>query len=176
VIFRSPYDWLSSFHNNPPHVDKTLKNLTFSEFIRKEWKCVYNSESKTKETDPLFGKEMMYERNPKTGDRFKNILEMRNYKVKEFLSLEKKVLNYAKFRYEDLRDNPKILKSLSEEFKLKLKEDDIVNYTKYKNTNKIYHPKKYPPISIVDRFYIRKHLDLKQEKSIGYNPSIIFRS
>jgi hypothetical protein len=101
---------------------------------------------------------------------------MRNYKVKEFLSLEKKVLNYAKFRYEDLRDNPKILKSLSEEFKLKLKEDDIVNYTKYKNTNKIYHPKKYPPISIVDRFYIRKHLDLKQEKSIGYNPSIIFRS
>jgi hypothetical protein len=173
VIFRNPYDWLSSFHNNPHHVDKTLKNLTFSEFIRKEWKCVYNSESGTKESDPNFGKEMMFERNPETGDRFKNILEMRNYKVEAFLSLKNKVLNYEKFRYEDLRDNPNILKGLSKEFKLKPKESDIIPYTYYKDTNQIYQPKEYPPISIVDRFYIRRHLDLRQEKSIGYNLRLI---
>jgi hypothetical protein len=173
VIFRNPYDWLSSFHNNPYHVDQSLKNLTFSDFIRKEWKCVYNKESATKEDDPNFGKEMMHERNPETGERFKNILEMRNYKVKAFLSLEEEVLNYAKFRYEDLRDNPNILKGLSEEFKLKLKGNNIVNYTKYKTTKQIYQPKEYPPISFVDKFYIRRNLDLRQEKSIGYNPRLI---
>jgi hypothetical protein len=165
---------LSSLHNKPHHVDKTLKNLTFSEFIRKEWKCVYNKESATEEEDPIFGKEMMFERNPDTGERFKNVLEMRNYKIREFLALENKVSNYSRLRYRDLRDNPKMLKNLSEEFNLKLKGNGIVNYKKYKNTNKTYKPKRYPAISLKDKFYIRKHLDLKQEKSIGYNPKIIF--
>jgi hypothetical protein len=155
VLFRNPYDWLSSLHHTPWHVDKTLKDLTFSKFIRTEWKCVYDIYSGLEE-------------------RFKNVLEMRNYKVREFLALEKKVLNYTRFRYEDLRDNPNVLKNLSIEFKLKMKDDDIAPYKNYKKTKQTYKPPKYEPINMVDRFYIRKSLDLKQEKSIGYNPRIIF--
>jgi hypothetical protein len=174
VLFRDPYDYLSSLHNTPHHVDENLKNLRFSDFIRKEWKCVYDDISGIPENDPRVGTEMMFERNPDTGERFKNVLEMRNYKNKAFLSLEDSVKNYAKFKYEDLRKDPNILKSLCQDFELKLKSPDIVNYKKYKKSNTTYKPKTYKPISIMDRIYIIKNLDLKLEKTIGYNPKIIF--
>lgn len=184
VIARNPYDYLRSLHQNPWHTDDSLRNIPFSEFIRKQWKCVYNSDLRMSEDHPDYGKEMMHERNPETGERFKNVLQMRSAKYNAWLQLKKYSNRVFFINYESLNANPQLfVKQFSERFNLPRKAR-FQNHNLYKD-HKLswkrkmlywaslgqiggYKPKTYPPLSSSDLRYISENLDRNLELHLGY--------
>lgn len=80
-------EWLQSLHASPFHTDLPIRNCKdFSKFIRMEWKCIDDT-SGTSEMDTSYGTEMMNERDPYTGKRFKNVIKMRTAKIDHCMAL-----------------------------------------------------------------------------------------
>ena len=168
VIIRDPLDWLSSINRTPFHTE--LKKLSFSEFIRREWYSVYDSDSGFKEDHPLIGKEMIIDRDPETGKRFENVIKLRNSKNKHFLGIENKVENFAFVRYEDISGDESIIKDVAAKFNISLRFPEIrrTEYFKGNKTFGVYKKKEYQKISEEDRQFILSQLDIEQENKIGY--------
>lgn len=104
-LCRNPYQWIAAMNQTPHHARPKLKGLDLDTFIKEEWECEWTKRDVPWITDEMNFTEMMNERNPDTGERFKNIVELRNYKNREFLSLKEKE-HFHIVRYEDMRDNP----------------------------------------------------------------------
>lgn len=165
VVFRDPYDWARSMNLSPQHGADGMYNLHFSQFIRIPWTL--------NDRDPYI--QQLRQQNPlldcdlRTGLPFKNILKMRNAKIKDELRLKDMVKNIYYVKYETVRDRPKkVLKEISKLFGLPLKPyQPIVDYKGLPEEG-AYKPKKYNPIKLKDLFYINSQLDQAQEKQIGY--------
>lgn len=170
VIYRNPFDWLRSLHLQPHHTHSSLQKIPFSEFIRTEWHCVWDELANVLPDDEKYGTEMLFERNPKTGDRFENVINLRNAKIKAFEELKQKIKNIEFVKYEDLKKNPQLLiNRIRKKYNVhslgKLQTVDT-----YKGiTTKPYIPKIYGPISENDLLFIKKNLDISLENTIGYN-------
>ena len=96
-IVRNPVDWLNSIFKNPYHVPGEISS-TLPMFLNKEWYSIYD-----KPEQPLNGNEIIQDRNIYTGNRYKNIFELRHIKHKYLIEdLPKKVKNYILIRHEDL--------------------------------------------------------------------------
>jgi len=81
IVMRSPFDWLRSMHRQPWHCAPELTQLTFSEFIRAPWRCVWDEQAGVARGDSRWMTEMMFERNPLDNNRrFRNVLEVRQVK------------------------------------------------------------------------------------------------
>lgn len=108
-IVRNPYDWIMAMHNVPHHIHPhrrwDLKTLILS-----EWSSV---------TDTLY--EMKEDRNFITGERYKNIFELRQIKYNYLLNTMPIVAqNYVLISYEYFIKNHKnILSIIGEKFHLK---------------------------------------------------------
>lgn len=104
LLVRSAFSWLPSFYAQPWHVDPALRQLSFSGFIRSEWRCIWGEEANVKKTDPKYGTEMLHER---CGARpFLNVLEMRSKKHEAWLQLSHKTERFIVLRFEDLTQDP----------------------------------------------------------------------
>ena len=118
---------------------------------------------------------MMEERDPRTGYRFKNIIEMRNAKIQAWEDIRNQSENYFYINYESLREDPeRILRNISCEFRISMQEgfQDIKRYKGvkwYQGWKTRLFRKQLPIISKQDRDYILTQLDTHQEKSIGYD-------
>lgn len=170
VIYRDSFDWLRSFYLQPHHVHQSIRKLSFSKFIRSEWHCVYDEQSNTHPTEELYMQEMMFERDPNTGNRFQNILSMRSSKINALESLKEKV-NYVEYvRYEELKKNPEqFIQHLIEKYNLPTyqKFEDIITYKG--NTQEVFKQKKYFDLKKADLKFIAENLDLQLERQIGYH-------
>lgn len=81
LVNRNPFDWLRSIHVQPWHAAHHLRGISFSDFIRAEWHCVWDEQAGITPDDPRWMREMEFERNPlNQGARFRNIIETRNIK------------------------------------------------------------------------------------------------
>ena len=175
IIYRDPFDWLRSIYTQPWHVSPELKRVQFSEFIRMEWWCIWNEDAGINRKHQLYGTEMMEERDPRTGYRFKNIMEMRNAKIQAWEDIRNQSENYFYINYESLREDPeRILRNISCEFRISMQEgfQDIKRYKGvkwYQGWKTRLFRKQLPIISKQDRDYILTQLDTHQEKSIGYD-------
>jgi hypothetical protein len=102
-IIRDPVDWIISFYRKKYHLPLKYKyNLNeqenLDEFLNKEFWSFYD---KNKNRD--ISKEIMEDRNIYTGERYKNIFEMRHTKIRWMIEdLPKKVKNCIILKYEDL--------------------------------------------------------------------------
>lgn len=174
VIFRNPVNWLSSLNKTPFHCSPSLHNLSFSEFIRAEWSCIWDDVANVDKTNPKYGTEMMHERDPSTGKRFSNVLELRKAKLLNWLKMASYTTNIAYLSYEELLKSPEsYLPTILERFNVSVKE--------FKNTNsyrgfgkKVYVPKPDPVIPVSDADFICKSLDWKSEKLFGYLESHVY--
>lgn len=162
VIFRNVFDWLKSFYLTPHHLEGTKKGHwedppTFSEFIRREVKMI-NDEKNYKNMD----------RHPLTLDLPKNILELRKWKIENWLNYTKLSKPVCYLKYEDLVENPeKIIRKINDQwfgvdFSFK-------NWTFRQHTNIEYTPKEYFDISKFDMDYLIENIDWNLENKIGYN-------
>jgi hypothetical protein len=162
-IIREPINWLYSFYMNPHHVPK--ENLKLPDFLLNTFYSTMNADPNA--PNPELLKEDL---NYVTKDKYKNIFELRKYKNNYLMNiLPKKVKNYLFIRYEDLSNyTEKVLTIISHKFNLEFKTDKIIKIDYYKtNKNKIFVPRKVEFSSEILKL-IKKRLDLKQEKLLGY--------
>ena len=110
-IVRDPIDWINSFFREKHHLPlQYMKNLTEEEkiykFLNDEFWSFKDWSFKDKNVNIDTSKEILNDRNIYTGDRYKNIFELR-YTKNNFLlkDMPKKVKNYIFIRYEDLKYN-----------------------------------------------------------------------
>jgi len=173
IIYRHPFDWLRSISRKAWHVADELKNCSFSEFIRKEWHCVYNEESGTSSNNPEYGKEMTFERDPETGQRFKNVIKMRTRKIENFESIKETEKSTYYMKHEDLASDPEaFIKVISRQYNLKKRmifRPVILRKGKRGIGIRFYKAKQSYPIIEEDRQYILENLSLELEKKIGYH-------
>lgn len=170
AIFREPFDWLRSLYMQPYHVHHSITNLSFSEFIRAEWHCIYDEQAKVYKGEPLYGTEMIQERNPETGERFENILKLRTSKIKSWKMLMHEIQNIECLLYENINADPKsFITSLKEKYNLSSM-PGFIGVDTYKGISEtIYSPKKYFKILKTDYDFILQNLDFEVEESIGYS-------
>lgn len=170
VIHRDPFDWLQSFHKKPHHAAPALKRISFSKFIRHEWWCEWRESTGIERGDPAYGAEMMFERNPDTGDRFITPMQLRTAKIRHWAALENEVENIKYVSYGRLiLDQEGWLTELSRQFFLD-KHPTFLGVSTYKgHMRKKFTEKRYPPISIRDIDFIADQLDHALEASVGYD-------
>jgi len=102
-IIRDPVDWINSFYREKHHLPlrykkKLSKEETLNEFLNKKF-WSFNDGNKNRDVS----KEIMEDRNIFNGKRYKNIFELRHFKIKwMFENLPKKVKHYIIIKYEDL--------------------------------------------------------------------------
>jgi hypothetical protein len=171
VVYRDPIAWLQSLHRLPWHAIPSLHNLSFSDFIRAEWIAVIDDLGFGVTPDnPLWGTELLAERDPKTRNRFANAIRMRNAKIASFSTLHTKFENCLYVRYEDVVENPKgLLRYLSSVYGLAGKSRfDSVLYDRGTKSRGVFAPRPIDPINSADMEFIREELDQSQEKRLGY--------
>jgi hypothetical protein len=163
VVVRKPYDWLRSFYLNPHFVHPTLLTQGFSHFIRSEWRL----SSEYQPPDGQYDEIDNY--NPWTHKPFANVLQLRQYKMRNYLILRELVDNYLFVRYEDVRDNPKgFIDFVATYFHLE-KNREFIPITTQKGSHVPYVENKYFPIELEDLAFINKEIDWWIEEKIGYS-------
>lgn len=163
-ISRNACDWLRSLHKKPHCVHSSLKDITFSKFIKTEWQCVLPYRY-----DNGNGSEMMCERDPDTNNRFQNVIRLRNKKYNFFWNIQHKVKHFIHIQYEDLKADPKhTIKYLCKLFDLKQKAE-FTDVTSYKGLNQVvYKNINYNKINHEDKRFILSELDVEMEGKLGY--------
>lgn len=163
-IVRDPIQWLCSLYKNPHHLNQEMRK-NWINFLTKECWSYYDIEVE----DNKLGDEIMTDRNIYTGNRYKNIFELREIKIDFLLTvMPKKVKNYILIRYEDFLNNyEETLNLIEHRFLLKRKTEDYQKITAYKGESGTFIPKKY---NIPEEFMpiVQKNLDHETEKNVGY--------
>jgi len=164
-IVREPVEWIDSLFKRLHHIPpENKKNI--DAFINNEWYSIY-------EMGENNGKEIMEDRNMFTGERYKNIFEMRKTKNDYMLNhVKSKVKHYYFVRYEDLlHDYQNTLNKIAAKFKLKRKEGKTGPFApvpKMKGTFDELYVKKPILLSAEIQEYIKTKLDIEQENRIKY--------
>lgn len=175
-VHRNPYDWIRSFYENPHAAHPTLKHLPFSQWIRSEWQSIYTEfNSYYRRGHPLHHTEMLEDRNPNTGKRFENVIQLRTSKLNHFEHLQKHSPNVISVSYDSINENPEnFLKEIASRFLVMCKEsyNPIIAYKGNRGTPKkfqrAYQEKKYPDFSSEDLNFINSQLDWELENKLGY--------
>lgn len=169
-ISRDLVEWLNSFKNNTFHAEASIRNCKdMSSFLRMEWKCVFDKTSGTSESSSQYGTEMLCERNPSDGKRFRNVVQMRNSKMWHFLGVQEHVQNYLHVRYEDVRDNPeKFLRGMSETFGVARTKVFHPVHTVRGKGRIPYARKTYADMSPEDTDFVVANVDDDLESLLGY--------
>lgn len=174
-IIRDPIDWINSFFREKHHLPlKYMKNLTEEEkiykFLNDEF-WSFNDNNGNRDTS----KEILVDRNIYTGDRYKNIFELR-YTKNNFLlkDMPKKVKNYIFIRYEDLKYNlDKVMKEIKNKgLPVKTNIKFPLNVKTYKKTEKSYEETSKKKKNIISDDVILNHPEFKKfskfERLLGY--------
>jgi hypothetical protein len=161
-VVRHPIDWIDSFFKRLHHVAPENKK-SITNFLNNEFYSIYE------EGEQIHG-EMMADRHIFTGERYKNIFELRKTKTDYLLHhFSKKVKHFMVLKYEDLRDDyENTLNRLCSQFKLVKANDIYQTIPKYKGTYTALYYKK--PILLSEDIIeeIKQKVDVNQESILGY--------
>jgi hypothetical protein len=151
---------------------------------------VWNEQAFVSPDDPRYGKEMMSDRNPFTGQRYENLLRMRSGKMNLFLELAAAAKTRVVIRLEDYVKNPtEVISRLcnaiggSKRGSIQIP-DGYKGMLSWKRrvastlglsalVDKVWPPQRMrpkPTADKVDEEFIWSQLDMGVEKSFGYTP------
>ena len=168
-VTREPIAWLQSMSKTPYHTHHSLKNKDMSTFIRAEWMCVEDEASGVSQESRLYGKEMMHERDPETGERFRNVLAMRTSKIKHTLVLGEMVDNFVHVRLHELQADPEtFIHNICQNYNIRKCSTFSPVQTVRGKGKVVYIPTVYPELTDEDRQYVIQELDLETEAMLGY--------
>jgi len=178
-IVRNPIYWLNSYHvelhNIPNENKKNIISFLFNPFYSVDKPDATNTKLGTVFTkiNFMFNKEYTIKEdlNYITGDKYKNIFELRKLKNDYLINiLPKKVKNYVLINYEDLLYNyQETLSLIRDKFQLQQKFTPfkkIVRYKKSTHYNFVKQREILLPIPIINLIW--NNLDIEQEKQLGY--------
>ena len=168
IIVRNPYDQLRSLslepHHAPFHYD-----ISFSEFLRREWKS-YESEHHTW-FHPDINERNKCIQEGELIEHEKNVCILRNKKNKNFLELKNYVKYFLVINYEDILFDYTSIKVI-ENFEIQRKTKDKINITNQKGIHEeTFKMKEYNLIQDEDILFINVTLDWSVEKQLGYTMS-----
>jgi hypothetical protein len=181
-IIRNPIYWINSFsvelHHVPEINRNNIQNFLFNEF--------YSVENEVNTNQPISDtgifklankfythkyKLNMRDLNYTTGQKYKNIFELRKVKNNFLMNdMNKKVKNYLLINYEDLLYNfNNVLQIISNKFNLKPKLFSFLKPVKYKKSDS-YNFVKQRQILLSPQVVLSiwKNLDKEQEENLGY--------
>lgn len=164
IVIREPYDWLRSFYLVPWCAHRSITRKGFFHFISSEWRVTDNY---PQPEDGQYNEIDNY--NPWTGKPFTNVLELRKYKIINYLSLSKIVDNYLVVRYEEVRDNPKGFINFVAGFYNLTKVKEFIPIDTEKGSDLPYIRKKYFPITQTELDFINAQIDWKTERLMGFS-------
>ncbi|WP_420421364.1 hypothetical protein [Simkania sp.] len=157
-VIRNPYDWLRSFYQSPHHVHGDLLEQGFVHFINHLWK-----------SQDIFRYQLLEDLNPFTNLPFKNILDLRNFKNRNYLKLGKLVKNFTVVRYETVAENPqKFIENVAAQYNLKSTTDFVPIFSYKGEGTKNFKKKKYRTLNHETLSYINNELDWELEHQLGY--------
>lgn len=171
VLFRGPSDWLRAMHRRPWHAAARLRGLEFGAFIRAEWETVIDEENfGVTRGGARFGQELMYDRNPATGQRFAHICALRRAKTAGFLSLAARFENALFVRHEDVTaDAAGFVRYVSERYRLpRQRVFRPVEARRGRPSEGAFEKADYAPLTPEDAGFVWGALDAKQEAGLGY--------
>lgn len=170
VIAREVGSWLRSLHRNPWHVVPEMRELEFSQFIRAEWRTVWDEDFwGIDRIHPLFGKQIAEETCLRTGKPFENAIAMRTAKLTNWLNLAERSAAFFSLSHQQLIGDP----------------EDIVNrvgaicghepikpfraISTYKGAgSKPFTPKPSQPLSQGDRLHVERFWDRTIENEFAF--------
>lgn len=170
IIFRNPYDWVQSLHKNPHHIHPKLRNKPFSEFIRSEWHSIIEGFDEYNLDGLSVTNELLLERNPITLEKIENVLQLRNYKNKNFLGYKHIFDNIEYVNLEYLQNNwEEYLKLINNKY-FRLENFSPKNQIYYKGNSSFgeFIIKKYNHLNDEDIVFIQNNLCHKTEELVGY--------
>ena len=178
-ISKDIYSWTVSMNNKPHHAPQ-LYGLDFDTFLKSEWACYEGIGYATRDLkkNPIKPEEeMMFERNPNTGKRFRNVMLLRNEKNKQYLKIKETCEHHHFMKYYDLLYTPKrSLRMMAREFGLKLRAEIQLNDGYHgKNPKQKFNRKRfYLQQEYFDKYtqqqldYVNQFFDEKIEAALGY--------
>jgi hypothetical protein len=191
IVIRNPFNWLRSLHGKPWHCSSELRTAPFSDFIRTEWKCIWDEQAGVKQSDPRWMTEIKHERNPfNKNARFKNALEMRTVKYSLWrtkLSKTKAAVHISLERFiESPEDTVELICQLSNisppprvnlprEYKGRASWKRRLLAKSSLGLIAIRPESRKEPIKLEDLEFIRDNLDKDNEKRWGYDIDRLFK-
>jgi len=172
AVYRDPLAWLHSMNRTPWNTPARLRGLPFSQFIRSEWMSIINDSGFGVEPgEALWLTELMADRNPATGARFANPMQLRNAKNRGFASLDGRFGNVLRVTYETVLADPQaFLNALCNLYRLpRLRRFDPILHDRATPVRGVYQPKPLPETSAEDLEFIASQLDLGFEARLGYH-------
>lgn len=171
IVTRDPQTWVQSMHRTPWHAADPLRKMPLSEFIRAEWHAVVDHRGfGVRRRDPVWGQELMWDRNPENGKRFANILRLRNAKARGFLAIAELFSSSLLVRYEDVAEDPEaMLDAVAARFSLE--RGDVfapIATERGRAQGAPYAPKTYAELTTDDADFIWSELDGELESRMGY--------
>jgi len=179
-VFKNPFAWLVSMHNKPHHASQ-MRLLSFSDFLREEWICYKGTDYFERDliTNPYTeDEEMKMERDPDTGKRCTNVIQLRNKKNEKLLDLNNHTAQIEYVRYEDLLVDPeKFFSKIIDKYNLKTS-STFQNSNQYhgKNVNEKFSRKEYylkkeylSNFNSKDLLFVENEINKDYESKIGYN-------
>lgn len=165
MIVRDPYDWVRSFYLAGHHISESLLEKDFSGFLSSTWE-VTKGRMHPKHGD----RELIDNYNPYTKAPFANILELRGYKLNNYLKVRTRVKNFCFVHYEEVAANPKgFIDFLEEEYQIR-KKKNFVKIDSYQGKEKEpFVKKRYFVFNNHDLNFINNNLDWKMEEKVGYH-------
>ena len=165
-LLRDPIEWIDSFFKRQHHVPPENKK-SINHFIENIFYSIYEEGEKN-------NTEIMEDRNMITGERYKNIFELRKVKNNYLMNeIPKKVKHVFLLRYEELRDHyQETMQIIQTKFNLIKNQSSLSSSYKeipnYKGTYIALYSKKPLLLSEEIQEYIRKNVDKEQENLLGY--------
>jgi hypothetical protein len=119
-IIRHPLQWLAAFKSKPDHVYMN-NTLSWNNFMFNEWISIYDKAHH--KLDNFYNKEIMSDRHIYTGQRYKNIFELRRTKTKYLLDdIVNKIKHYYFVRFEDVQNRSvDIIHDIANSFNITIK-------------------------------------------------------
>jgi hypothetical protein len=175
-VFRHPEPWVQSMQARPWHAAPALKAMEFGAFIRAEWHAIVDEHNfGIEKGDPRALQELQWDRDPRTGQRFANILALRNAKTTGFLTLPARFANCLIVRHEDVARDPQgFVGRVATLFGLERAPDFApVTERRGRVAEGPFSARDYPALSAEDHAHVWANLDRAQEARLGYTPSAI---
>ena len=108
VIARRPDHWLRSLHATPWHAHPDLKAMDFSEFIRSEWRTVWDEDFWGMDSQhPNFGRPITQEMCPEARAPFCNPIAMRTAKLQNWVSTASRARGHLLINHAELVADPR---------------------------------------------------------------------
>lgn len=170
TIAREPHDWLQSLHRQPWHAHPEIKAQSFSDFIRAPWHSYWDHEFwGVDPAHPVYGTEMLHERDPETGERFANPVAKRTAKLRQWSGLHSRAHNIALLDHAAVLGHPRdVIAALSAATGLAMA-DAFVPIDTYKGNGRkpfVTHP--VVPLSAEDAAHVDRWLDPQVEAGFGF--------